>query len=108
MNVCTESGLAVVIMAGHLLEVFLTKGTGCAKAIHGVRDITIVDVEYDKTHDNVVLLVHSKDIPAYVAFNKISGTLRITAFREENYPELVIVFEQEIQEQVEGDRDNVT
>lgn len=88
--------LAVVRWSGYSIECFLNKGMDGARAIHGVRDITIVDVEYDKASNVVVFLVYSKDVPLYVAFNKINKTLYTIVFRGESYPELSIVFEQKI------------
>lgn len=94
--------LAVVRLSGCLLERILSYGEISCDATHGVRNITIVDAEYDPSRNVFVLLVFSEDIPAYVAYNKVNNLLHVTSFKEVNYPELFVVFESELSKPDKG------
>jgi hypothetical protein len=70
-----KSCLAVVKMPSVFMESLLTKGTPLTTAVHGVRDIKILDSTYIQDEDLFIFLIYSKDIPAYVAYHRVEGTL---------------------------------
>jgi hypothetical protein len=68
--------LAVIKLPKQFLDSLFSNGLPLTTAVHGVRDIKILNSVYLDEEDMIVFLITSPDIPAYVAIQKIMEKLQ--------------------------------